>query len=178
MWVLVLLLNLVVIFIGFLWVDERLKSRSGLEEIVKRYRKEIDEVTLAFNSSSADHIALLEARVAEIRNLLKLVDERMAAYKKVLEELEGKTRSLARERLDRLVAMVREGDGGGERVEGTAKAEARPASGRRRKAMSRQEKEERILAAFREGLSVREIAERLDISEEEVRFHLQRGEIV
>jgi DNA-binding CsgD family transcriptional regulator len=179
MWILILVLNIIVFFAGFLWLNERLKSKSGLEDIVKKYRKEIDDVTLAFNSASADNIALLETRVEEIRNLTGLLDERIVSYKKTIAELEMKTRSAAREKLDRLNTMVRGIEPAAEKQEPAQTSLPQTAQGPRaalaRKKPGKKDKAGQVLACFEDGLSVRETAEKLDISEEEVRFHLGKA---
>lgn len=174
MWILLLILNVIVFVAGFLWLNERLKSKSGLEEIVKKYRKEIDDVTLAFNGASADNIALLETRVEEIRNLTGMLDERIASYKKTIAELELKTRSAAREKLDRLNAMVRISETDGSVADSTPVLASGPEKNERRKT-GKKDKAGRVIDCFEDGLSVRETAEKLDISEEEVRFHLGKA---
>jgi len=163
MWLLIILFNIIVLVAGFLWFNEKLKKASGLEDIVKKYRKEIDDITLSFNSTSADNILLLESKIDEIKNMIKFLDERIAAYKKIIAEYE-KEKSSKIEAHKKIIDLTENIQFGKTKEVVETKIKTR-----------KKDKQSQVIELFDEGLSVPEIARKLDISEEEVRFRLKKG---
>jgi hypothetical protein len=156
MWFFYLILDAVVLFVFYMVFNERIKKNSGLTDVVKKYRQEIDSVTLDFNKTSFDNITLLEEKLTELKELMKLVSTKTEEYRLLKDEIGRKG-----------VPGSKEGETGSKLYY----VDAAQSQGRRNS------KPDLVAKYFHTGESVQDISRRLDISEDEVKYYLKRQEL-
>jgi len=143
MWALVLVLNVLVLFIFYKVFSYRIIKNSSLQDVVKKYRNEIDAIVKNFNQASYDNITLLEEKIEEAKNLLKYLN----SQKKELESMKVAPKVVTKEVVNKKVNSL--------------------------KKKNKLSKAEQVLMHFNEGSSVKVIAQKLDISEDEVKLYIR-----
>jgi len=143
MWVLFLVLNVLVLFVFYKVFSYRIVKNSFLQDVVKKYRNEIDAIVKNFNQASYDNITLLEEKIDEAKNLLKYLN----LQKKELENMKVAPKVVTKEIVNKKVKSL--------------------------KKKNNLSKAEQVLMHFNEGSSVKVIAQKLDISEDEVKLYIR-----
>lgn len=143
MWILFLVFNVLVLFAFYKVFSNRIVKNSSLQDVVKKYRNEIDAIVKNFNQASYDNITLLEEKIDEAKNLLKYLN----LQKKELENMKGAPNVVTKEIVNKKVKSL--------------------------KKKNKLSKAEQVLMHFNEGTSVKVIAQKLDISENEVKLYIR-----
>lgn len=143
MWILFLVFNVLVLFVFYKVFSNRIVKNSSLQDVVKKYRNEIDAIVKNFNQASYDNITLLEDKIDEAKNLLKYLN----LQKKELENMKGASNVVTKEIVNKKVKSL--------------------------KKKNKLSKAEQVLMHFNEGTSVKVIAQKLDISENEVKLYIR-----
>jgi DNA-directed RNA polymerase specialized sigma24 family protein len=175
MWFFDLIIIAVLFVIAYQVINRRFINNTGLKDLVKKYGDEINNVTVTFNRTAADNVEMLNLKIQEARETLRLLEKKGDEFRRTLAEygterkkLESRQREAAKAEsqaqiLGRLSQMISE-----ETDPGLAERAARE---KERKA---KDKQTVILAYYGDGRSVQEIADKLDISQEEVRYYIKK----
>ena len=179
MWFFDLVIIALLSVVAYQVLNRRIVNNTGLKDLIKKYGDEINTVTLTFNRTAVDNVTRLDAKIGEAREMIRLLEKKGDEHRKLLAEFgeeKKKQESVLKEKartenqariLGKLNEMIQ--DDRKKADPGLAEREARE---RDRKA---KDKQTVVLACFGEGRSVQEIADKLDISPEEVRYYIGKG---
>ena len=178
MWFFDLIIIAVLFIIAYRIINNRFINNTGLKDLVKKYSDEINNVTVTFNRTAGDNVSMLDLKIKEARETLRLLEKKGEEYKRVLEEY-GRERQQRESRQRELAKAESQVQILGKLNQMISENKAETEQGRSERAVREKEKKAKdkqtiVLAYYGEGRSVQEIADKLDISQEEVRYLIKK----
>ncbi len=179
-WFLVLIFCAIAFFVMYKIFDERIRNASGLDILVQKHKKEVESTMILFNKTAYENISALEAKIRETQELLKYIEKRLDETKRIkgsslpvrLPETKGETLQpvLSGETADAGERPFRSVD---VKV-GETNNVVEFALGTKKPARKTKDKKDIIIDLFNGGETIISIANKLDISPEEVRYFVKR----
>ena len=180
-WFLVLIFCVIAFFVMYRIFDERIQNASGLDVLVQKHKKEVESTMVLFNKTAYENISALEAKIRETQELLKYLEKRMEEVKKIKPQPSAVRNIESRPDAPLPVPAAGESDDSSGRLFRSVDVKVgeipnvveftSPVKKATRKI---KDKKDIIIDLFNGGETIVSIANKLDISPEEVRYFVKR----